>query len=92
MERTRAHLVFSGRVQGVFFRANTQRKALELSLSGWVRNVPDGTVEAVVEGPSEGIDELVGFLRTEVPAARVEEVKRSEGTYSGEFTSFEIRR
>lgn len=89
---TRAHLVFRGRVQGVFFRANTRRKALELKLTGWVRNMPDGSVEAVVEGPDGAIEELVGFLRTEVTAARVDDIEQSYGTCSGEFLSFEIRR
>ncbi|MCD6383946.1 MAG: acylphosphatase, partial [Thermoplasmata archaeon] len=49
MMKVRAHVFFYGRVQGVFFRANCQRKAMELGVSGWVRNLPDGSVEAVME-------------------------------------------
>jgi acylphosphatase len=55
----RAHVMVSGQVQGVFFRDSTRQKAEELGLAGWVKNVPDGQVEALFEGPSERVREMV---------------------------------
>jgi len=55
----RTHVFISGRVQGVWFRAHTREKAEELGISGWVRNLPDGRVEAVFEGEDEKVDEMV---------------------------------
>jgi acylphosphatase len=70
-----------GHVQGVFFRASTRRKALELGLSGWVRNLPDGSVEWVAEGDSHRIDALVAWCRDGGPSgARVDQVDLSEET------------
>ena len=57
--QTRAHVLVRGRVQGVFFRSDTRDRARSLGLSGWVRNNPDGTVEAVFEGPSERVESMV---------------------------------
>lgn len=87
-----AHLIFEGRVQGVFFRANTRRIAAELGLKGWVSNLDDGSVEAVVEGSQGAIRELIGRLRTEVPGAHVNAVRESWRAADGRFASFEIRR
>ena len=55
---TQAHIVFSGRVQGVGFRFTVQRFARQSKLTGWVRNCPDGTVEALIQGTRKGIDSL----------------------------------
>jgi acylphosphatase len=55
----RAHVRVSGQVQGVFFRDSTREKAEELGLAGWVKNLPDGQVEAVFEGPSDKVREMV---------------------------------
>jgi len=87
----RAHLVFEGRVQGVLFRANTQRIARALELTGWVRNLEDGSVESVVEGPEEKIRALIDRLGKEVPAAVVKRVREKWGAQTGEFSKFEIR-
>ncbi len=56
--KIRVHILVSGKVQGVFFRSSTKDKAEELSLSGWVRNLSDGRVEAVFEGETEDVDNL----------------------------------
>jgi acylphosphatase len=61
-------------VQGVFFRAETQSRARSLGLVGWVRNAPDGTVEAVFEGPSERVDSMLDWCRRGPPHAQVEDV------------------
>jgi acylphosphatase len=87
----RAHLIFEGHVQGVFFRASTQRIARELKLSGWVRNLEDGSVEAGMEGEEEAIRRGVERLRREVPNARVDRVREQWAMATGEFTGFEIR-
>ena len=65
----------SGRVQGVWYRATTQRKAESLALDGWVRNLPDGRVEVVAAGPQAAVAELCGWLWTGPPRARVETVE-----------------
>jgi acylphosphatase len=87
----RAHLVFEGRVQGVLFRASTQRIARELGLTGWVRNLRDGTVEAVAEGAEADIKALVGRLKVEVEAARVKRVREAWSEGPAEFKVFEVR-
>jgi len=68
----------SGRVQGVFFRDTVRREAAGHDLAGWVRNCPDGTVEAVFEGPSDAVDALVEFCRRDPGQARVEGVDVAE--------------
>ena len=65
----------SGRVQGVFFRASCARRADELGLSGWVRNRPDGDLEAVFEGPDEAVEDIVAWCREGPPQARVDRVE-----------------
>lgn len=74
-ERARAHVWISGRVQGVFFRAATQHVARQHGLAGWVRNLPDGRVEAVFEGRRRAVETLVAWCHEGPPAARVEHVE-----------------
>ena len=90
-KQRRAHLVFEGRVQGVNFRATTQRIARQLNLAGWVQNLDDGTVEAVVEGPEHVIRSLVERLQAESHPAKVKRVRESWGEATGEFANFEVR-
>ncbi len=73
--KVRAHVWFSGRVQGVFFRANTEKKANELGVNGWVRNLPDGRVEAIFEGEESQVKALIEWCRTSQPYARVTDVE-----------------
>jgi acylphosphatase len=87
---SRAHLIVKGRVQGVFFRASARRKAEELRLTGWVRNNPDGTVEAVVEGNIDMVEKFVNWCREGPPNARVAAVEVSRAEATGEFTHFII--
>ena len=91
-EPVAVHAVFHGIVQGVYFRANTRREALRLGLQGWVRNLPDGTVEAWVEGEGAAVSSLVEFCRTRIPAAHVEMVNLEEAEPTGHYRSFEIER
>lgn len=64
-------VIFRGRVQGVFFRANTKAKARELGVRGWVRNLPDGTVEAFFEGSEGAVREIIEWCRYHQPYAQV---------------------
>ena len=68
----RRRVVVQGHVQGVFFRETTRRRALSAGVTGWVRNLPDGSVEAVLEGEREAVDGLVGFMRDGPRGARVD--------------------
>lgn len=78
------HLLVHGRVQGVFFRHSMQREALNLAISGWVRNRSDGTVEAVVQGEPGAVDVIVRWAQRGPDMAQVErvEIEPAEGSYS----------
>jgi acylphosphatase len=71
----RRRVVVRGRVQGVFFRDSTRRRAQELGVAGWVRNLPDGTVEAVLEGDAEAVEAAVAFARTGPSRASVDGIE-----------------
>jgi acylphosphatase len=71
----RAHVFVSGRVQGIFFRHSTKRMAESLNLVGWVRNLPDGRVEAVFEGDAGNVKNMVGWCFKGPPHALVEDVR-----------------
>lgn len=88
---TRARVIFKGRVQGVFFRANTMEKARSCSVLGWVRNLRDGSVEAVFEGDKAHVEEVIDWCRTSQPYAQVENVDVQWEEATGEFTIFDIR-
>jgi acylphosphatase len=73
-ERVRAHVHVTGKVQGVYYRANTRDTAREHGVDGWVRNLDDGRVEAVFEGPEADVGTLVEWCHDGSPRARVDEV------------------
>lgn len=87
----RVHILVSGRVQGVFFRANTQEVAQRLGLSGYVRNLPDGRVEVVAEGEEGALRKLLEWCHEGPPLARVERVEVRWENPTGEFSGFHIR-
>ncbi len=87
--KKRIHVFISGKVQGVFFRKNTLKKAEEKELKGWVKNLSDGRVEAVFEG--ERIEEMLEWLEKGPSLAKVEKVKVKEEDYKGEFNNFKIK-
>ena len=80
-----------GLVQGVYFRDYAQKEARSLELSGWVRNRPDGTVEAVLEGEEDKVDTMIAWLHTGSPQAEVTEVQVTEEQVLGDKTAFAIR-
>ncbi|MDP6558514.1 MAG: acylphosphatase [Candidatus Binatia bacterium] len=91
-EQVRVHLIIQGRVQGVFFRNSTQEEATRLKLKGWVRNCPDGSVEALAEGKKRDIEEWIHWCRNGPPRARVLNVNIRWNPYEGGFLDFQIRR
>lgn len=91
MATARAHIFISGRVQGVFFRAYTRDKALELGLKGWVRNMRDGRVEAVLEGEKKKVEEMLKWCHEGSPYATVKYVEVHWEEPAGDMRSFEVR-
>ena len=87
----RAHVFISGRVQGVGFRNFTRRNALQLKLTGWVMNLKDGRVEAVIEGPIEKVAKLLEKVKRGPRAARVDRIKVTDEPFEGAFETFEVR-
>lgn len=90
-KRTRAHVYVSGRVQGVFFRATTRDTARQQEVDGWVKNLADGRVEAVFEGPEADVESMVEFCHEGSPQARVDDVEVEYDDPEG-HDGFEIRR
>ena len=89
--KVRAHVYVNGRVQGVFFRSETQDEAMRHGLTGWVRNLADGRVEAVFEGEKELVEKLIDFCRQGPPGARVTNFEVAWENYTGEFRGFRVR-
>lgn len=90
MERTRAHVYVSGKVQGVYFRATTRDEARKQDVDGWVQNLDDGRVEAVFEGPEDAVEQMVEFCHEGSNAARVEDVSVEYENPAGE-DGFRVR-
>jgi acylphosphatase len=89
--KTRVHVFVSGRVQGVFFRQKTKQQAESFGVTGWVRNLPDGRVEAVFEGEEETVKALVEYCHHGPSYARVTNIDASWEDYQGEFSDFKMR-
>lgn len=90
MALKQVHLIVRGRVQGVFFRAATQREARRLGLTGWVRNRPDGSVEMLAEGDEGQLRQLCMWAEKGPSAARVDDVNIRWRAYSGDYPEFRI--
>ncbi|NLI32698.1 MAG: acylphosphatase [Deltaproteobacteria bacterium] len=90
MGNRRVHVWIRGRVQGVYFRAYTRDTALREGVTGWVRNLPDGRVEAVFEGEAEKVQRMLAWCREGSPLGRVDHVDHQEEEYKGEYQGFEI--
>ncbi len=90
MSDKRIHILVSGLVQGVFFRAYTRKTAEKYGLTGWVRNLSDGRVEIVAEGPEESLLELLEWSKKGSPHAKVQGVRYRWLPYTGEYTNFDI--
>ena len=89
--KARAHVFINGEVQGVFFRSRTRREAESRGVKGWVRNLPDGRVEAGFEGEETEVKAMVDFCRQGPSGAIVTGVEVSWEYYRGDFSNFEIK-
>jgi len=89
--KARAHVLVSGDVQGVFFRSATEAEAENRGAKGWVKNSPDGRVEAVFEGEENAVKAMIEFCRRGPPRAKVTNVEVTWESFKGEFSSFRIR-
>jgi len=86
-----ARFVILGRVQGVWYRASTQERAVGLGLRGWVRNLPDGRVEVLAQGPADRIQALIDWCYQGPPLARVERIDVDWQPLDEPYPSFAIR-
>jgi len=89
-DKVRANAIISGRVQGVFFRMETKQAADRFGVSGWVRNLKDGTVEALFEGDRDRVEAVIDWCRQGPPHAAVTDVAVTWDEFSGEFSGFNI--
>ena len=87
---TRAHVFVRGTVQGVYFRQNTKQVANHHKVTGWVRNLPDGRVEAVFEGSEIDVNEVIEWCHVGPPKAKVQDVSVKFQKYTGEFSDFVV--
>lgn len=87
----RVTITVHGRVQGVFYRDSTMRKARELGLAGYVRNLPEGTVEIVAQGPPTSLDDLIRWARQGPPAAVVSDLEMKYETPETGLSGFTVR-
>ncbi len=85
------HIVFKGIVQGVGFRERTRRMAKSLNIKGWIKNNPDGSVEAIFQGSPESVERLIDFCETEIPDAIVSD-KKIDYMEEDDFDNFKIIR
>lgn len=87
----KVHLVVRGKVQGVFYRANTKKKAEEFLLCGYVKNLPDGSIEVIAQGPKPKVDELVEYCMHGPDAAYVEDIDIEYSDDDEDIDKFEIK-
>lgn len=91
MSHQRLTILISGKVQGVYYRASAAKKAEELGVTGYAKNLPDGRVELVAEGPQTALTALRQWCSEGPPAAKVDSTDTTESPATGEFTRFETR-
>lgn len=91
MGKIRVGVHIEGVVQGVYFRYSTQRRAQELGVKGWVRNLMDGSVECLLEGERDTVEALIRWLHHGPPGARVDHVRTQGEEYGGDLKEFSIR-
>jgi len=89
-KKIRAHVFIRGKVQGVYFRQNTKQAATRRGVTGWVRNLPDGRVEAIFEGYNADVNEVIEWCHVGPAKAKVEDVDVRFEKYTGELANFTI--
>lgn len=87
---TKAHVIISGRVQGVWYRASAKQQADELGLAGWVRNTVEGNVEAQFEGEESNVDAMIAWCWKGPPLAKVADVKVTRQQGEGKASGFVV--
>jgi len=85
------HVIIEGVVQGVAFREYTRRQAVSLGVKGWVRNLANGAVEAMIQAPTAEVEAMIQWLHRGSPRSRVDQVHVAEASEATSFSSFEIR-
>ncbi len=90
MTKKRVHILASGRVQGVYYRQFALKNAAELGVTGWVKNLRNGKVEAVAEGDSEAVDKFIAWCKKGPASARVDHLEVQEEEYKDEFENFRV--
>jgi acylphosphatase len=88
--KVRVHVFVGGKVQGVYFRQKTMETARSHGVTGWVRNLPDGRVEAVLEGDESSVKNVIEWCKIGPPKAQVENVNAIFESYTGKFSEFTI--
>jgi acylphosphatase len=88
--KIRAHIIVRGKVQGVYFRQNAQRICNEYGVTGWVLNANDGSVEAILEGSKNSVEDAISWFKVGPSNAHVEKIELSYDKYSGEFQDFKV--
>ena len=87
---SRVHIIISGRVQGVFFRSNAAKKASEIGVTGWIRNLRDGSVEAIFEGNKKALEEIIDFCKIGPPGALVKNIELKWEPSTSQYRTFNI--
>ncbi len=90
VKNTRAHVFIKGKVQGVYFRQNLRIVSKRHKVNGWVRNLKDGRVEAVLEGEEINVSEVIEWCHAGPAEAKVDDVKVEYEPYKGEFSNFTV--
>jgi acylphosphatase len=89
--KTNVHVMITGRVQGVWFRATTRQKAEQIGITGWVRNTRDGCVEAIFEGEENCVKEMIEWCHRGPPLAKIENVEVKNQSLTNGFDGFSIK-
>jgi len=89
--KSRVHVIISGRVQGVWFRASTRDKAQQLGLKGWVKNTPEGNVEAIFEGEEKTVNEMLEWCNHGPPLAEVKNLDVKKQKPSNDLDEFHVK-
>lgn len=89
-DKSRVHVIISGRVQGVFFRASARDEARRLGVNGWVRNLPNGDVEALLEGEKKAVAQMLLWCHKGPPYAIVDKVDASYEPFIGDQQGFRV--
>jgi len=90
LKGVRAHVIVTGLVQRVYYRVMVRQEACTLGITGWVKNRPDGTVEAMFEGEEEKVVKLIDWCRQGTPASKVSSVQIEWGDFRSEYQNFRI--